>query len=132
MGMTDPIADLLTRVRNVNRLRRKKVSVPYSRLKEQVLGAMKREGYIDDFSVIGEGAGKALVVLLKFGPGGEPVIREIERVSRPGRRVYYGVGELTPVLRGMGIRVLSTPKGILTDREARGQRIGGEVLFQIC
>lgn len=129
--MTDPIADLLTRIRNVNRLGRRKVNVPYSRLKEHVLEAIQREGYIEKFTVAGEGARKSLEVTLKYGPGGLPVIHEIERISRPGRRVYQGIDELKPILRGMGIQVLSTPKGILTDREARGQRLGGEVLLRL-
>ncbi len=130
--MTDPIADLFTRIRNMNRLRRKTVAVPYSRMKEQILNAIRREGFIEGYDVEGEGVGRTLRVTLKYGPEGEPVIGSIDRVSTPGRRVYRGRKELKPVLRGMGISVLSTPKGILTDREARAQGIGGEVLGTLC
>ena len=97
--MTDPIADLLTRLRNMNRLGRRKVtSIPYSKLKERILDALQREGFIDEFSVEGEGTQKSIRVLLKFAPTGEPAISKIERVSTPGRRVYRGVKELTRML----------------------------------
>ena len=132
MTMTDPIADLLTRIRNMNRLKRRRAMVPYSKLKEQILETMLREGFITEFNVQGEGTSKQLEVVLKYGPEGEYVINTIQRVSRPGRRVYRGVEELQPVLKGMGIHVVSTNKGILSDREARAQKVGGEILCEVC
>ncbi|MFQ5653112.1 MAG: 30S ribosomal protein S8 [Planctomycetota bacterium] len=131
MTMTDPIADLLTRMRNVNRLGRKGVAAPYSRLKEEILQAMAREGFIEGFSVDESGQHKMLRVVLKYGPEGEHVITRIDRISRPGCRVYRKVKEVTPLRRGMGVWILSTPKGILSDNEARAQKVGGEVLCSI-
>ena len=137
MTMTDPIADLLTRIRNINRLGRRGVSAPHSVLKEEVLKVLKREGFIEDYRVVdakGErvsGPHKNLDIVLKFGPEGEHVINTIERVSRPGQRIYRKVKELQPVLQGMGIAVVSTPKGVLSDSEARAQNVGGEVLCQV-
>ena len=132
MTMTDPVADLLTRIRNMNRLKRRRVTIPYSKLKEQILETMLREGFITEFKVDGEGTARQLMVTLKYGPAGEHVINTLKRVSRPGRRVYRGVQELRPVLKGMGIHVMSTNKGILSDREARAQKVGGEILCEIC
>lgn len=129
--MTDPISDLLTRMRNVNLLGRKSVTVPHSRLKEHVLDVIRREGFIDSFEVDRSGRFPQLRVSLKYGPDGEKVIRRMRRVSRPGRRVYKGVDELSPVLQGMGILVLSTSQGVLSDSEARTRRLGGEVLCEI-
>ncbi len=132
MTMTDPVADLLTRIRNMNRLKRRRATIPYSKLKEQILETMLREGFINEFNVEGEATAKQLVVTLKYGPAGEFVISTLQRVSRPGRRVYRGVQEMQPVLKGMGMNVVSTNKGILSDREARAQKVGGEILCQIC
>ena len=131
MTMTDPIADLLTRIRNMSRLGRFRAKAPYSKMKEQILSALLREGFVESVESTGEGTKRELVVTLKYGPTGETVINALERVSTPGRRVYRGVAELTPVLRGMGIQILSTPKGILTDREARKENVGGEILCRV-
>ena len=132
MTMTDPVADLLTRIRNMNRLKRRRVTIPYSKLKEQILETMLREGFITEFKVDGEGTARQLVVILKYGPAGEHVINTLKRVSRPGRRVYRSVQELQPVLKGMGMHIVSTNKGILSDREARAQKVGGEILCEVC
>ncbi|MFN0059413.1 MAG: 30S ribosomal protein S8 [Planctomycetota bacterium] len=135
MTMTDPIADLLTRIRNQLRLNRRTALVPYSQLKQQLLGVLKREGFIEDFEVKKKDGGTQvdtqLLVKLKYGPDGERVISHIERISKPGCRVYRGIGDLNPVLRGMGIWVLSTPRGLLSDNEARVQKVGGEVLCKV-
>ena len=129
--MTDPIADMLTRVRNANAIRSKSVSMPASRVRVGVAEVLKREGFIRDYEVARGEPSSTLTIRLKYGQDGEFVIRKIERVSRPGRRVYARVGELAPVLRGQGIHVVSTPNGVLSDREAREQRVGGEVLCKV-
>jgi len=133
MTMTDPIADLLTRIRNTNCLKRPRTRIPYSKTKEQILETLKREGFIDRFEVLeNEETGfRELLVHLKYGPDGEYVINKIERVSTPGRRSYRSIKDLPPVIRGMGIWVLSTSKGILSDTEARRQNVGGEVLCKV-
>jgi len=131
MSMTDPIADLLTRIRNANAISRKTVAIPYSRMKVGLLDALKREGFIRDYEVVGEGVKRAINVFLKYGPDGEKVIREIKRISKPGRRVYTAIDDLEPVLGGAGIAVLSTSKGLMSDREARRRRLGGEVLCTV-
>ncbi len=131
MSMTDPIADLLTRIRNAVRVRHPSVDVPYSKEKAQVLEVLKREGFIADFKDEGEGKARLARVYLKYSRLGEPVIQEIQRESRPGRRVYRGYTELDPVLRGIGIAVISTSKGVLSDRECRKQQLGGEVLCKV-
>lgn len=133
MTMTDPVADLLTRIRNMNRLQRRSVTAPYSKLKEEILKTLDREGFIESYAVEEGDSAKArsLRITLKYGPEGEHVIRKISRVSRPGCRVYCKVEELTPVLQGMGISVVSTHKGVLSDNEARAQKVGGEVLCQV-
>jgi small subunit ribosomal protein S8 len=129
--MTDPIADMFTRLRNANTIRAKRVTMPASKLKVRIAQVLKEEGFIQDYVVEpGEPASK-LAIMLRYGGDGEAVIRRIIRVSRPGRRVYAGAGELPPVLRGMGIQILSTPKGVLSDRTARRERIGGEVLCKV-
>jgi small subunit ribosomal protein S8 len=132
MNMTDPIADMLTRLRNANGKSREKVMVPASREKVSVAEALKREGYIQDFKVVEAGVQKELWIYLKYGPNGEHVIQEIVRRSKPGRRVYRGAKEIDKVMDGMGVTILSTPKGILSDREARKSNVGGEVLFTVC
>lgn len=131
MSMTDPIADMLTRIRNATKVRKKTVDVPYSKVKKAVADVLKREGYIADFQVAEEGGRGLMRLDLKYNQLGESVIQAIERESKPGRRVYRGVTELEPVLRGIGISVISTPKGILSDRECRQQKIGGEVICSI-
>jgi len=131
MTMTDPVADLLTRVRNANARRSKTVTIPASKLKVHIAQVMKDEGFIRDYRVEAKEPQSDLVLDLKYGPDGEFVIRTIKRVSKPGCRVYSGTRSLPRVLRGQGIFVLSTSKGVLSDRAARQQGVGGEVLCQI-
>ena len=129
--MTDPIADMLTRIRNANRIHRSKIDMPASRMRVGIAEVLKTEGFIEDYSVEESKPSSTLHVTLRFGIDGEKVIRSIQRVSSPGRRVYAGLKELKPVLRGQGITVLSTPKGVLSDRQAREQGVGGEVLAEV-
>jgi small subunit ribosomal protein S8 len=126
--ITDPIADMLTRIRNGARARRERVEIPGSRLKTQIAELLKKEGFIRDYTVKSDGARTTLVVQLKYTPDGEPVIRHIERVSKPGRRIYAPVEELRPIKRGLGTAIVSTSQGLLPDRECRKRRIGGEVI----
>ena len=126
--ITDPIADMLTRIRNGARARKERVEIPGSRLKTQIAELLKKEGFIRDYTVKSDGARSTLVVQLKYTPDGEPVIRHIERVSKPGRRIYAPVEELRPVKRGLGTAIVSTSQGLLPDRECRKRRIGGEVI----
>jgi small subunit ribosomal protein S8 len=129
--MTDPISDLLTRIRNANRIKRKRITLPASRIKVGIAQILKEEGFISDYSVEAAKPSSRLSINLKYDQDGGTVIRSVERVSKPGCRVYAGAGDLKPVLRGMGIQILSTPKGILSDRTAREQRVGGEVLCKV-
>jgi small subunit ribosomal protein S8 len=129
--MTDPIADMLTRLRNANAIRRKSVDMPASKLKVAVAEALVQEGFVKSYTVEPGEPRSTLRLELKYGPEGERVIRGIERVSKPGRRVYKGASDLPRVVRGQGIYVLSTPRGVVSDRAARKERIGGEVLCRI-
>jgi len=135
--MTDPVADMLTRMRNALRIRRKKVLIPRSRLKVGIAEVLKREGYIDGYrtseSKPGDGIGPQgwLEIDLKYGPEGEEIIQAIDRVSTPGRRVYYRAKDLLRIMNGLGINILSTSQGVLSSREARQRGIGGEVLAPI-
>ena len=129
--MTDPISDLLTRLRNANANKSKRVVIPASRIKVGIAQILKDEGFIQDWSVEPGKPASRLVIALKYGREGERVIRSIIRVSRPGRRVYSPAAELPPILRGMGIQILSTPKGILSDRTARQENVGGEILCKV-
>ncbi|GAB4140692.1 MAG: 30S ribosomal protein S8 [Planctomycetota bacterium] len=129
--MTDPIADLLTRIRNAARCRMSECSVPGSKMKVSILDVLKREGYIRGYEVASEGVKSTIRVALKYGPEGEQVISSIQRFSRPGCRRYRGCDELPRVRGGIGIAVVSTNQGILSDRECRERRIGGEVLCTI-
>lgn len=129
--MTDPIADFCTRVRNANAIKQKTTRMPASKVKVGVAQILKEEGFIADYTVEPGQPSSSLVVTLKYGDEGERVIRTITRVSKPGCRIYVGSDELRPVLRGLGIRVLSTNKGIVSDRTARAQRLGGEVLCEV-
>jgi small subunit ribosomal protein S8 len=134
MPVTDPIADMLTRVRNAAARRRDQVRVRSSRTVLSIAETLKAEGFIRDFEIVRglvTPAQNDLLIHLKYGPAGEPVITRVDRVSRPGRRVYAKVSDLRPLLRGLGIRVLSTPKGVLSDRQARQAKVGGEVLCQV-
>ena len=131
MVMTDPIADLLTRIRNANTMRHEKVEIPTSRLKTDILNVLKQEGFIVDFTTKQEGAANFTVVTLKYAANNERVIKGLKRISKPGLRVYAQASQLPTVLNGLGIAVISTSKGIMTDRDARKQQIGGEVLAYI-
>jgi len=131
MSMTDPIADLLTRIRNGLLARHKTVDVPSSRMKAEIVKILREEGYVDDFEVAQEGPQGVLRIRLKYGTDGEKAITGLERVSRPGRRVYCGKGEIPKVLGGLGITILSTPKGVLTGQNSEKLGVGGEVLCNI-
>jgi small subunit ribosomal protein S8 len=134
MTMTDPIGDMLTRIRNANGLARGSVEIPLSRMKEGVADALKREGFIKDYKVdrIEEGKKGTLTVFLKYGPDGEKVINTIKRVSKPSRRIYRSSKEIAKVLNGFGAEIYTTNQGILSDRECRHKKVGGEVLLMIC
>lgn len=129
--MTDPIADMLTRIRNALTAKHEEVEVPSSKMKAEIAQILLSEGYINGYKVEGEGIDAKIVIDLKYGPKGEKVITGLKRVSRPGLRVYAGYEDLPKVLGGMGIAIVSTPKGIMTDKEARKLRHGGEVLAYI-
>lgn len=129
--MTDPVADMLTRIRNAVAIERPFVDMPYSKEKHAIANALQREGFIWDSEVIEHQPSNYLRINLKYGPNGERVIQQIQRVSKPGRRVYSGVTDLPNVLQGLGIAVVSTNKGVLSNREAREQRVGGEVLCTV-
>ena len=131
--MTDPIADLLTRIRNAMHVERPFVDMPTSKLKVSVVQALEREGFVWDHEIVQEEGApfQTLRVNLKYGPNGEHVIRHIERISKPGRRVYVGASDMQEVRDGLGISVLSTSKGVLSNREARKQGVGGELLCQV-
>jgi small subunit ribosomal protein S8 len=122
---------MLTRVRNALDVERNYVTVPYSQLKARITDVLKREGYIWDYEVVEDGKFKAINILLKYGPNGERVISHIQKVSKPGRRFFSGPKDLRPVLNGFGIVILSTNKGVLSDREARRDNVGGEVLCEV-
>jgi len=129
--MTDPIADMLTRIRNAVRVERHFVDMPASKVKRGVAAVLKREGYIWDWTEEEAKPVNQLRIELKYGPNGERVIRKLRRVSKPGRRRYSKANDLRPVLNGLGIHVISTSKGVLSDREARSQSIGGEILCEV-
>ena len=129
--VSDPIADMLTRVRNALSARHPKVDVPASQLKMEMARILKEEGYILNFKLTEEGARKFIRIYLKYTPGNEPVISHIERVSRPGCRVYVGSQEIQRVLGGLGINILTTPRGVMTGNAARKEGVGGEVLCQV-
>ena len=129
--MTDPIADMLTRIRNAVRVERPNVTMPLSKVKRGLAEVLKREGYIWDWQEVEGDPFSQLRLELKYGANGEEVIQNIKRVSTPGRRVYRKAKEMKPVLGGMGITIISTSSGIFSDREARQKNIGGEVLCEI-
>jgi small subunit ribosomal protein S8 len=131
--MTDPIADMLTRIRNAVRVERPHVLMPLSKVKLGVAEVLKREGYIWDWheQEAQDKPGKELYIDLKYGPNGERVIRHIKRVSSPGRRVYSQARRMRPVLNGLGISIISTSRGVISDREARQRNLGGEVLCEL-
>ena len=125
MTMTDPIADMLTRIRNANTNLSPEVDVPASKLKAGIAAALKREGFIKDFTVTPDGKQGLIKIMLKYGPEGEKVINEIKRISRPSCRIYRGAEETKKFLNGFGAEIYSTTAGILTDRECREKKIGG-------
>lgn len=131
MSQTDPIADLLTRVRNAVASRHQTVDAPHSKLKGEIARLLKREGFIEDYSTETEGPRKILRIRLRYGPSAQPVITGIRRVSRSGRRVYAVADRLPRVQNGLGVALLTTSRGLMTNREARRAKIGGEVLCYI-
>ena len=128
MQITDPIADMLTRIRNAGSARHETVDIPNSKMKKAIAEILLEEGYIKSFQLIDDGTQGVIRVTLKYLPGKERAIQGLRRVSKPGLRVYAGADELPQVLRGLGIAIISTSKGIMTDKKARAQHVGGEVL----
>ena len=132
MSMTDPIADLLTRIRNAYGVRHDRLDVPASRLKHEVCKILRDEGFIESFRLLDEGpTSKSIRIHLRYSKDGEPLVRRMQRVSRPGRRVYRKSEEIKPVLSGLGVGIVSTSQGLLTDEAARQRGVGGEVLCEI-
>jgi len=131
MTTSDPIADMLTRVRNALGARHQKVDVPASKLKAEIARILREEGYIINFKLAEEGPSKVIKIYLKYTTQNTPAIAHIERISRPGCRVYVGSGEIPRVLGGLGINILTTPKGVMTGRTARKEGVGGEVLCRV-
>lgn len=131
MSMTDPIADLLTRIRNALLAKHDRLDVPYSKLKAEVCRLLKEQGFIDDAEKIEHPPQGLLRIYLRYSDAGEPAIRRIARVSKPGRRVYRGADDIKPVLNGLGVSLVSTSRGMMSDTEARTQRVGGEILCEI-
>ena len=129
--MTDPIADMLTRIRNAVRIERPNVEIPASKVKRGLAEVLKREGYIWDWNESEEDKFAVIHIDLKYGPNGERVIRHIKRISKPGRRIYNGATQLRPILNGLGISIVSTSRGVISDREARHRNLGGEVLCEV-
>src|SRR2546430_17483173 len=130
MNLTDPVADFLTRIRNSMRSRHQKLDVPASRLKTEIARILKDEGYIANYKATEENGQKVLRVYLKYGPNNEAVIRDLQRVSRPGCRVYRGRDEIRRVQGGLGISIMTTPKGVMTGRQARREGVGGGILSE--
>ena len=131
MSMSDPIADMLTRIRNAQSVEKPVVSMPSSKLKVAIAQVLKDEGYIDGFAVKTEGVKSELEISLKYYAG-RPVIERIERVSRPGLRIYRGRDAIPTVMNGLGVAIVTTPKGVMTDRKARATGVGGEVLCYVA
>jgi small subunit ribosomal protein S8 len=131
MAVTDPIADMLTRVRNANKAHHEQVDVPASRIKEQLAKVLKKEGFIKDYQVINTGVQGVIRMFLKYGPEREKVITGIKRISKPGLRVYVGKHEVPRIFGGLGTVILTTPKGVMTGKQAKKKGVGGEVLAYI-
>jgi small subunit ribosomal protein S8 len=131
MVMTDPIADMLTRIRNANMAYKDEVVLPASTLKHRIAEILVREGYVQDVSTHGEGKDRTITIQMKYGPNRERTITGITRVSKPGSRVYSGRADVPRVLGGLGVAILSTSRGLLTDRQARVQGVGGEVIARV-
>ena len=132
MSMNDPIADMLTRIRNAVAVKRKHVDIPCSKVNRGIATVLQHEGYITRFEEIQDNKQGILRVTLKYGPDGEQVIQEIKRVSKPGCRVYSPIADVPAVLSGMGITILSTSQGVMSDRQARKLNVGGELLCTVC
>ncbi|MBS5651074.1 30S ribosomal protein S8 [bacterium 210917-DFI.7.65] len=128
MHITDPIADMLTRIRNANNAKHETVDVPASNMKKAIAQILLDEGYIKNYQIVDDGTQGVIHITLKYNPGKEKVITGLRRVSKPGLRVYVGADELPSVLRGLGIAIVSTSKGVMTDKKARAAHVGGEVL----
>lgn len=128
MQITDPIADLLTRIRNANSAKHESVDVPASKTKKAIVEILNNEGYIKGYQVIEDGKQGVIRITLKYGANNEKVLSGLKRISKPGLRIYAGVDEMPKVLKGLGIAIVSTSKGIMTDKQARAEHIGGEVL----
>lgn len=131
MNLTDPVADFLTRIRNSIRARHQKLDVPASKLKSEIARILKDEGYIANFKATEENGQKVIRVYLKYGANNEAAIRDLQRVSRPGCRVYVGRDEIRRVQGGLGISIMTTPKGVMTGRQARREGVGGEILCEV-
>jgi small subunit ribosomal protein S8 len=131
MNTTDPIADMLTRIRNSARSRHPKLEMPGSKLKAEVAKILKEEGYISSFKVAEDGRKKTLRITLKYSPDGRPAISNVVRVSKPGRRVYVSRDEIHPTLGGLGVSIMSTPRGLMTGRRARKAGVGGEIMLEV-
>ncbi|HZN55392.1 MAG TPA: 30S ribosomal protein S8 [Candidatus Polarisedimenticolaceae bacterium] len=131
MSMTDPIADLLTRIRNAQVARHKSVDVPASKIKVAIVTILKEEGFVDNFKLVEDAVQGAIRIQLKYGTAGERAIQGLERVSRPGRRVYCGKDEIPKVLDGLGLTILSTPRGVMTGQSCRRLGVGGEILCNV-
>lgn len=128
MQITDPIADMLTRIRNANSAKHDTVDIPASNMKKAIAEILLEEGYVKNFQIINDGMQGIIRITLKYGAGKEKVISGLRRVSKPGLRVYAGTEELPSVLRGLGIAIISTSRGVMTDKKARTEHVGGEVL----
>lgn len=131
MSLTDPVADLLARIRNAIRARHPKLDVPASRLKAEIARILKEEGFIANYKAVEENGQKVLRIYLKYGPNNDAAITNLQRVSRPGCRVYVGRNEIPRVLGGLGINILTTPRGVMTGRQARKEGVGGEILCEV-
>ena len=131
MSMSDPVSDLLSRVRNAMQARQERVDVPSSRLKERICDVLKQEGFIDSYKLVENGKQSVMQVSLKYLTNRQPVISGIRRVSKPSLRVYVSYGEIRPVRSGLGISVVSTSKGVMTGKQARASKLGGEVLCEV-
>lgn len=131
MVMTDPIADMLTRIRNANMVRHEKLEVPASKIKKEIAEILKREGFVRDVEFIEDNKQGIIRIFLKYGGNNERVITGLKRISKPGLRVYAQTGEVPRVLNGLGIAIVSTSQGVLTDKEARAKQVGGEVLAYV-
>jgi len=129
--MSNPIADMLTRIRNAQAVKHPTVRIPYSKFKFNLAKLLEREGWIGEVSVQGRKVRKSILINLKYDEKGEPIIHELKQISRPGQRIYLGKKEIKPVKQGYGIGIISTPKGLLTDKEARQKGVGGEMICEV-